>query len=78
MRILLLTMLLLLFSCDREPSAKYYITDKYGYRFYTDKIHDDGSGCIWFTSKHGYTKHMTIKICGYYTLIENGKTRNTR
>jgi hypothetical protein len=78
MRILLLTMLLLLFSCNREPSAKYYITDKYDYRFYTDEIYDDGSGCIWFESKHGYTEHMKIKICGYYTIIENGKTGNTK
>lgn len=78
MRLLPLLTLLLLFSCNPEPKAKYYITDNYGYRYYTDAIKDNDDGCIFFTSKHGYTEGMIIKLCGYNSIIEDGKTRNTR
>jgi hypothetical protein len=78
MKILTIAILFLLFSCESTPTANYYITDNYGYKYYTDSIRDNGNGCILFKSKQGYTEGMIIKLCGYNSIIEHGKRTNTR
>ena len=77
-QLLFISIIVILFSCERTPTANYYITDNYGYRYYTDSIRDNGNGCIFFTSKQGYTKGMRIKLCGYDSIIEHGKRTNTK
>ena len=56
----------------------FVIAGYYGYKYYTDSIRDNGNGCIFFTSKQGYTEGMTVKLCGYNSIIEHGKRTNTK
>ena len=40
-QLLFISIIVFLFSCEATPTANYYITDNYGYKYYTDSIRDN-------------------------------------
>ena len=67
----LLTIVVLLSSCDSKCDAKYRIVGTDGYIYYTDSYTITQTNCIVFTGKSGFTDGREVSLCGPYVIVNN-------